>query len=269
MKVVLITGTTSGFGKLIAEGLLKKGHKVYGTYLPNLKDEIAEFGYPMLELDITSDESVAGCVAKLMEAESCIDVLINNAGVGVAGALEDTSIEEAQWQVDVNLFGPIRMIRAVLPHMRARKRGRILTMGSIGGHVGLPYQTIYCATKYALEGINEGLRLELRGTGVDCSVVCPGDFNTGFTAARLYAKKAFSSDYTEQMKITMAIAEHDEQNSPDPVMVADIYARLVDEHNLKVRYFVAGFMQKFSLFMKWLLPPRVFESIIRSAYKIS
>ena len=268
MKVILITGTTSGFGKMIAEGLVKKGHRVYGTYLPNFDADRDAFGFPMLEFDITDDASVDRCVAGLIEAEGRIDVLINNAGVSIAGALEDTEADEARWQMEVNFFGPLRMIRAVLPHMRLQGSGRILTTGSMGGHVGLPYQSIYCAAKYALEGVNEALRLELSGSGIDAAVVCPGDFNTGFTAARVYTRNAHSATHANQLAITMGIAEKDEQNSPNPAMVADLYVGLVDKPSLKVRYFVGSIMQRASIFLKWLLPASVFESLIRSTYKL-
>lgn len=267
MKVVLITGASSGFGKLIAERLAGRGHRVYGTCLPGLEDRKA-FSHPLIDLDVTDDESVAQCVAKVIDAEGRIDVLINNAGVSIAGALEDTTIEEAQWQMEVNLFGPMRMIRAILPAMRAQGSGRILTTGSMGGHVGLPYQSVYCATKYGLEGINEALRLELSGSGIDAAIVCPGDFNTGFTAARVYTRHAHSPTHTRQLAITMGIAEEDERNSPDPAMVADLYVRLVNARTLKVRYFVGSFAQRASIFLKWLLPASLFERIIRSNYRM-
>jgi short-subunit dehydrogenase len=170
--------------------------------------------------------------------------------------------------MEVNFFGPLRMIRAVLPHMRSQGSGRILTTGSMGGHVGLPYQSIYCAAKYALEGVNEALRLELNGSGIDAAVVCPGDFNTGFTAARVYTRNAHSATHAKQLAITMGIAEKDEQNSPNPAMVADLYVGLVDKPSLKVRYFVGSIMQRASIFLKWLLPASVFESLIRSTYKL-
>lgn len=268
MKVILITGTTSGFGKLIAEGLVKKGHRVYGTHLPNFDADRDAFGFPMLELDITDDTSVDRCVTRLIEAEGRIDVLINNAGVSIAGALEDTEVDEARWQMEVNFFGPLRMIRAVLPHMRSQGGGRILTTGSMGGHVGLPYQSIYSAAKYALEGVNEALRLELSGSGIDAAVVCPGDFNTGFTAARVYTRNAHSATHAEQLAITMGVAEEDERNSPPPRMVADLYVGLVDKPRLKVRYFVGSIMQRVSIFVKWLLPASVFESLMRLTYKL-
>lgn len=268
MKIILITGTTSGFGKLIADRLAKKGHRVYGSYLPNTDIDEQAFGFPMFELDITNESSVEHCVAELIKIEGRIDVLINNAGVSIAGALEDTEMDEAQWQMDVNFFGPLRMIRAVLPHMRSQGSGRILTTSSMAGHVGLPYQSIYCAAKHALEGVNEALRLELSGSGIDASVVCPGDFNTGFTAARVYTRNAQSAVHAEQLAITMGIAEQDELNSPNPDMVADTFVNLVEKPKLKVRYFVASAMQRASVFMKWLLPATAFEVLIRSNYKL-
>ena len=167
--------------------------------------------------------------------------------------------------MEVNFFGPLRMIRAVLPHMRSQGSGRILTTGSMGGHVGLPYQS---AAKYAREGANEALRLELRSSGIDASLVCPGDFNTGFTSARVYTRNARSASHAKQLAITMAIPEEDEQNSPHPGLVADLYVRLVDKPNLKVRYFVGSVMQRASIFLKWLLPASVFEFLIRLNYKI-
>jgi NAD(P)-dependent dehydrogenase (short-subunit alcohol dehydrogenase family) len=268
MKVVLITGTTSGFGLMIAQRLAARGHRVYGTCLPGFDGDRRAFAFPLLELDVTDDASVERCVAELVRAEGCVDVLINNAGVSIAGALEDTSIAEARWQMEVNLFGPIRMIRAVLPHMRAKGTGRILTTGSMGGHIGLPYQSVYCAAKYGLEGINEALRLELSGSGIDAAIVCPGDFNTGFTAARVYTQEARSPTHARQLAVTMGIAEEDEKNSPDPAMVADLYARLVDAQTLRVRYFVGSYAQRASIFLKWLLPATGFERIMRMKYRL-
>ena len=268
MKVVLITGTTSGFGLMIAQRLAARGHRVYGTCLPGFHGDRRAFAFPLLELDVTDDASVERCVAELVRAEGCVDVLINNAGVSIAGALENTSIAEARWQMEVNLFGPIRMIRAVLPHMRAKGTGRILTTGSMGGHIGLPYQSVYCAAKYGLEGVNEALRLELSGSGIDAAIVCPGDFNSGFTAARVYTQEARSPTHARQLAVTMGIAEEDEKSSPDPAMVADLYAGLVDAQTLRVRYFVGSYAQRASIFLKWLLPATVFERIMRSKYRL-
>lgn len=267
-KIVLVTGTTSGFGKLAAERLARKGHRVYGTCLPDFDGDRNAFGFPLLELDVVDDNSVVRCVADLVAAEGRVDVLINNAGIGIAGALEDTTIEEARFQMDVNFFGAIRMIRAVLPHMRAQGGGRIVTMSSMAGHVGMPFQSIYSASKYALEGLNEALRLELRGSGIDATVVCPGDFRTGFTAARVYTKGARSAHHAEQLAKTVGIMERDELNSPDPSMVGDLLVRLVDEPSLKVRYFVGRISQRTGIFAKRLMPASLFERLVCATYQL-
>lgn len=170
--------------------------------------------------------------------------------------------------MEINFFGPLRMINAVLPQMRSQGGGRILTTSSMAGHMGLPYQSIYCASKYALEGINESLRLETKGSGIDAAVICPGDFNTGFTAARTYTRDAQSNTHKQQLAITMGIAENDERNSPDPMMVAKLYVKLVDTPKLKVRYFVSGKLQRMGLFLKWLLPGILFEFIMRKNYQL-
>ncbi len=268
MKVILVTGTTSGFGRMIAERLAAKGHRVYGTRLPDFGGDPDAFTFPMLELDVTCDDSVEHCVAELIQREGRIDVLINNAGVSIAGALEDTAMDEAHWQMEVNFFGPLRMIRAVTPHMRRLGSGRILTTGSMAGHAGLPYQSIYCAAKHALEGVNEAFRLELGGSGIDASIICPGDFNTGFTAARVYTRDADSAVHGRQMRVTMGIAEEDERNSPDPGRVADLVVRLVDTPHLRVRYFVGRFSQRASMCLKRLMPAALFERLVRATYRL-
>lgn len=268
MKVILVTGTTSGFGRLIAERLSSEGHRVYGTHLPGFEFDPEAFSFPMLELDVTDDASVARCVGDLIDTEGRIDVLINNAGFGLAGALEDTTPEEARSQMEVNFFGPLRMIRAVLPHMRSQGSGRLLTVSSMAGHVGMPYQPIYSASKFALEGLNEALRLELRESGIDAAVVCPGDFNTGFTAARQFTKGAHSRWHEQQLKTTVGIMEEDERSGPDPGMVADLFVRLVDAPSLRVRYFVGRRSQRLSIFLKRLMPAILFERLVRSAYRL-
>lgn len=268
MKVVLVTGTTSGFGHLIAGRLHALGHRVYGTCLPDFDGGGDRSAHPLLELDVTRDDSVERCVGEVMSREGRIDVLVNNAGVSIAGALEDTALDEAHFQMEVNFFGPLRMIRAVMPLMRARGSGRILTVGSMAGHVGLPYQPIYCAAKHALEGVNEAFRLELAGSGIDASIICPGDFNTGLTAARVYVRNARSAVHAAQIDITMGIAERDERDGPGPGRVADLVVRLVDAPRLKVRYFVGSPGQRGSIFLKRLLPASLFERMVRSAYQI-
>jgi short-subunit dehydrogenase len=197
-----------------------------------------------------------------------LDVLINNAGVGLCGAVEDTSLEEAQWQMDTNFFGPVRMIRAVLPQMRAQGSGRIITISSLAGLAGMPFQPFYSASKYAIEGLNEALRLELSGSGIDATTINPGDFRTGFTDARVFTRQARSGVNAERLERTLAIYERDEQQGPTPNQVAQLAVRLVEQSTLDLRYPAGAWGQRAGIFAKRLMPARMFEWLMKSIYSL-
>lgn len=222
----------------------------------------------MLPLDVTDDASTAACVAAVVAAAGRIDVLVNNAGSGLAGAVEDTTVTEARAQMETNFFGPLRVILAALPHMRAQGSGRIITIGSLAGHAALPFQPFYSTSKFALEGLNEALRLELAGSGIDSTIVCPGDFRTGFTAARSFAAAARTGRNAARLGKTLQIYERDETNGADPGLVADLVSRLVTEPSPGVRYMVGKPVQRFGILLKRVLPGTWFESLMRSTYKL-
>ena len=265
-KVVLVAGASSGLGKAIADVLAGNGHRVYGT--SGIPGAALENGVVMVPLDVTTDVSTATCVDDLVGAEGRIDVLVNVAGYGLAGSVEDTTIEEARHQLDTNFFGVARMTREVLPTMRSQGRGRIITIGSIAGFVGLPYQAYYSSSKFAVEGFNEALRLELLGSGIDCCTVDPGDFKTGFTAARVFAKASQSSLHAERMARVVGAYERDETNGADPYLVADLVARLVDRPRLHVRYVVGRPTQRAAAGLKKVLPATAFEQIMTKVYPL-
>src|ERR1700733_9888901 len=179
-RVVLVTGTSSGFGRAIAAALARDGHRVFAS---TRGSDAAVPGAPHVTLDVTDAASVADCVAAVMNAGR-IDVLINNAGLGIAGAIEDTSDDEAHAQFDANFFGMHRMCRAVLPHMRQQGGGFIINMSSLAGQIAIPFQGFYSASKFAIEGYTEALRMEVRSFGVRVSMIEPGDFATAFTMNR-------------------------------------------------------------------------------------
>lgn len=264
-KVVLVTGASSGFGQLIAEQLAARGHRVFGSSRRTLPDRP---GIRMLVLDVTDAAQVERAVAQVLAEAGRLDVLINNAGVGLCGAVEDTSLAEAQWQMDTNFFGAVRMIRAVLPAMRAQGRGRILTVSSLAGLAGLPFQAFYSASKYALEGLNEALRLELAGSGIEHATLNPGDFRTGFTDARVLTRQAHDGVLAGQLARTLAIYQRDEQQGADPRRVAELAARLVEQPRLAVRYPVGSLGQRAGIFAKRLLPARLFERLMKMTYAI-
>ena len=179
--IILITGITSGFGKAMAERLSADGHTVYGTHR-----KATEFipGVTYIKADACNEEDCRAAVAQVVDAEGRIDVFINNAGMGIGGPLEFSSLEDAQRQMDVNWMGMVRFLHHVVPVMRRQGSGKIICFSSIGGLMGLPYQGLYSASKFAIEGYCEALRLELRHTGVTVTVIEPGDFSTHFTAQR-------------------------------------------------------------------------------------
>jgi len=177
--VVLITGASSGIGLAAAQILHARGARVWGASRRVIAGEI-----PWIAMDVTDDEAVDAGVRKLIEKAGRIDALITCAGYGIAGAIEDTSSAEAQAQFATNFFGTFRAVRAVLPAMRAQEAGRIVLVGSIAGRIGVPFQGFYSASKFALEGFAESLRMEVKPFGIDVSLIEPGDFKTDFTAAR-------------------------------------------------------------------------------------
>jgi NAD(P)-dependent dehydrogenase (short-subunit alcohol dehydrogenase family) len=159
-KVVLITGGSSGIGRSIGEFLLTKNYCVYGTSRNPERCESSKF--PILKLDVTQQDTIDSCVATVLEKEGKLDVLVNNAGVGITGPIEETPEVEMKRNFDINFFGPIRMIKAVLPQMRSQSSGLIINITSIAGYMGLPYRGIYSSSKAALEILTEALRIEIK-----------------------------------------------------------------------------------------------------------
>lgn len=175
-KVILVTGASSGIGLACATALQAQGHTVYGSArdVKRLKD----VPFKPIELDVTSDASVNAAIATITKAEGKIDVLVNNAGNGVTGPAYAMPVESAKQQFEVNFFGVVRMCSAVLPGMIEKKQGLIVNISSLAGLFGLPYQSMYAASKFAIEGYSESLRMELLNTGVKVTLINPGDFKS-------------------------------------------------------------------------------------------
>ncbi len=178
-KVILITGASSGMGYQTARILAEQGHRVYGAARRVEKiEELAPYGVQALRLDITNEQSITQVVQELIEREGRIDVLINNAGYGYFGAIEDVPISDAKHQFEVNIFGLARITQEVLPYMRAQKSGRIVNLASVAGHVTLAFGAWYNATKYALEAFSDALRMEVKPFGIDVVIIEPGAIRT-------------------------------------------------------------------------------------------
>ena len=263
-QAILVTGTSSGFGRAIAEGLARDGHRVFattrgaGTAVP---------GATHVALDVTDEASVARCVATVVEAAGGIDVLINNAGLGIAGAIEDTSGDEAHAQFDTNFFGLHRVCRAVLPHMRKQGGGHIINMSSLAGQIAIPFQGFYSASKFAIEGYSEALRMEVRCFGVRVSMIEPGDFATAFTANRRMTQASTpSSPYFKACESAIERMARDEQANADLSPVLDAVREIVAREHPALRYPRANFVQRAFAAARPYLPQALSEYLIRSTY---
>ena len=263
--VILITGITSGFGRAMAEQLNADGHKVYGTCR---RDSVMIPGVTYLKADVQDDQSLKSAVDHVMDIEGRIDTLISNAGMGIGGPLEYTSIEDAQRQMDVNFMGMVRLLNLVVPVMRRQHHGHIICVSSIGGLMGLPYQGMYSASKYAIEGYCEALRLEVRQFGIKVTVINPGDFSTGFTAQRSKVNNPDALAAYPGYAKSMEGIEHDENSGLQPDYLARRISRIVSKKHPANRYIIATLVQKSSVFLKTLLPAKWFDSIIASYYKL-
>jgi len=270
--VVLITGASSGIGKICAEHLHARGYRVYGTsrraaQAPHSSSE----SFQLIAMDVTSEDSVAHALQSILAREGRLDVVFNNAGDGIAGSVEDTSIEEARQQLDTNFFGVLRVCRAALPILRRQGAGLIVNVSSLGGLVGLPFQGLYSASKFAVEGMSEVLRMEVRPFGVRVALIEPGDFRTGFTAQRRKVMAAQrDSAYAERFGKALAVMEHDETHGADPLAVARLLERIINTRSPRPRYKVGGFFQTLSVgLLRKILPQKVFEYLLMASYGIA
>ena len=268
--VVLITGASSGIGKTCAEHLHARGYRVYGTSRRAAPGPSSD-GFQLIAMDVTSEDSVAQAIQVILSREGRLDVVFNNAGDGIAGSVEDTSIEEARQQLDTNFFGVLRVCRAALPVMRKQGAGLILNVSSLGGLVGLPFQGLYSASKFAVEGMTDALRMEVRPFGVRVALIEPGDFRTGFTAQRRKVLAAQGSNaYTTRFDKALATMERDESGGADPIAIAHLLERLINTRSPRPRYKVGGFFQKLSVgLLRKILPQKLFEYLLMSSYGIA
>ena len=266
MKVVLITGGSSGIGKSIGEFLHQKGYIVYGT--SRNPEKVQKSIFPIVALDVRDVSTIQKAVALVIRNEKRLDILINNAGVGITGPLEEIPMEEIKNNFETNFFGPIEVMKAVLPQMRAQKSGLIINITSIAGYMGLPYRSIYSASKGALEIITEALRMETKSFGIQITNVAPGDFATNIAAGRFHAPVISGSDYEFAYgQVLKSMNEHVDSGS-DPNEMAEAIYKIIQTPNPKIHYKVGFFMQKFSIVLKRILPDKVYEKMLMNHYKL-
>jgi short-subunit dehydrogenase len=266
VKVVLITGASSGIGKSTAELLTSKGYKVYGTSRKPKSSSID--GYQMVALDVMDVDSIKKAMATIIEKEGRIDVLVNNAGMGITGPVEDTPTDEMRKVFDTNFFGAIDVIKSVLPHMRKQGSGSIINITSIAGYMGLPYRGIYSATKGALELTVEAIRMEVKEFGIQVTNVAPGDVATNIAAGRYHTPVFEDSAYKEKYQANLDLMDAHVDSGMNPLIMAKKIEQIIHTKSPKVHYKVGGFMEKFSIVLKRLLPDKMYEKLLMSHYKI-
>lgn len=267
-QVVLITGASSGLGQACAEHLATLGHRVYGT--SRGADTEPTGGSPrLIRMDVRDDDSVHAAVELVLDREGRLDAVVNNAGVGLAGSVEDTTPDEAASLFETNLFGAHRVCRAVLPTLRRQGSGLVVNVSSLGGRVTVPFQGFYTASKFALESMTEALRMEAAPFGIRVTMIEPGDFRTDFTAHRTFARGSEStSAYGRRCREAVSVMEKDERSGADPAEVARLLARLIESDSLRPRYPVGGWAQRLVVGLKRFLPDTLFERAVARYYRV-
>lgn len=266
-KVVLITGTALGIGKSTAEYLIDKGHIVYGGDI--LIEEnlyLNDIGGTALEMDVTNQNHIDNAVKKIISEQGRIDVLVNNAGLGVYGAIEDVSMEDIYYQYDVNLFGLARVTKAVLPYMREKKSGTIINISSVLGETYGPLAGWYLSTKHALEGWSDALRVELKKFDIDVVIVQPGAINTNFSnVTKTYIDK-YRENSPYQHLYGEPITDTGNEilsNQSDPIVIAKVINKAIDARNPKTRY-AAGAYSRIGIFLRKIMTDKMFDRFILS-----
>ena len=270
-KIVLITGVSSGIGKETAIYLTQKNYVVYGgaRRVDRLK-ELEPFGIHTVTLDVTDEQSVNQAISQIIDKEGRIDILINNAGYGEYGAVEDVSIENAKKQMDVNVFGLAQMTQKVLPYMRKNQFGKIVNISSIAGKLTMPMGGWYHASKHAVEALSDALRLEVKRFGIDVILIEPGLIKTEWSgiAMQTMVNASNSSEYnTISSKIEhMGNKMYAKSFVPGPIKIAKTIHKAIEKKNPRARY-AAGFMAKPAVFFKWLLSDTLFDKFLLSQMK--
>lgn len=265
-KIVLITGGSSGIGKSVGEYLTQKEFKVYGTSR-NPKN-IKNHPFQLIALDVNNTESIINAIDEIIATEGRLDILINNAGMGITGPIEETPTSEMRKVFNTNFFGAIEVMKAVLPQMRKQGSGLIINVTSIAGYMGLPFRGIYSATKGALEIVTEAVRMEVKNFGIEITNVAPGDFATNIASGRYHTPVFENSPYKEAYQQNLDLMNTHVASGSDPIHMAKAIYKIINTKKPKIHYKVGDFMQKFSIVLKKMLPDKVYEKLLMNHYKL-
>lgn len=266
IPVAPVTGASTGIGKATALALVKAGFEVIGTSRNTMG--VAPYdGVTFLDLEVASDESVTTAVGRVIQRFGRLDVLVNNAGVGSTGAAEESSVAQDQGVFDINVFGLIRMTKAVLPQMRAQGNGRIINISSVVGFIPMPYMAIYAASKHSVEGYSESLDHEVREHGVRVLLVEPGWTKTGLDVNSVKAESPLRI-YAEQRRIAEKLIAQAVSDGDDPAIVAKAVVAAATDKKPKLRYTAGSRAARVST-LRRLVPAGAFDKQIRKLNQLA
>lgn len=268
-QVALVTGASSGIGEEVAKLLSQKGYKVYAAARRiERMQHLQSLGIQIVSMDVTDDNNMNSAVQDMINKEGRIDVLVNNAGYGSFGSLEDVPLAEAKKQFEVNVFGLARLIQMVLPSMRKHRFGKIVNISSIGGKMYEPMGSWYHATKYAVEGLSDCLRLDVQEFGIDVIIIEPGLIKTewGAISSENLLKTSGQSAYRDLAKRSADLLKFTDSKASSPKEVAETIYQAVKAEKPKTRYSV-GKNAKLILFMRWLLSDRLFDKMMMATVR--
>ncbi len=256
-NTIIITGTSAGIGFALAEYFGKKGNKVYGLSRKNVESPY----FTTIATDVTDNSAIDKAISEILIAEKKIDVLINNAGMGMVGPIENATQEEILKLFNLNLAGSVMMMSAVLPKMREQKSGKIINISSIGSEMGLPFRGFYSASKSAIDKVTEAIRYEVLPWNLQITSLHLGDIKTNIAENRL--KTNVSDAYKSTFeKVYASMNEHVDKGS-EPIEVAEFIEYLLQKNKLKPHYYFGVFGQKIGVYLKWILPQTWYENLMK------
>ena len=259
---IIITGTSTGIGFTLAEYFGKKGNRVYGLSRKNVESQY----FKTIPTDITDNLQVQAAISEILKTETRIDLLINNAGMGMVGAVEDSTKEDILKLFNLNLVGSVQMMSAVLPKMREQKTGKIINISSIGSEMGLPFRGFYSASKSALDKVTEAIRYEVYPWNIDVCSLHLGDIKTNIAENRV--KTNVSEPYKTVFNQVHTLMNSHVGDGTEPLDVAIYIEKLLDKKSWKAHYYFGKFGQKIGVPLKWILPQNVYENLMKKYNKM-
>lgn len=256
-KTIIITGTSSGIGFVLAEYLGEKGHKVFGL---SRKFTESQF-FTSIPTDITDNNAVQNAISEVLKTQPKIDILINNAGMGMVGSVEDSSKEDILKLFNLNLVGAVQMMTAVMPIMRQHKFGQIINVSSIGSEMGLPFRGFYSASKSALDKVTEAMRYEVYPWNIEVCTLHLGDIKTNIAENRVRTK--VSESYKNVFEKVYALMNSHVGDGTEPQEVAEYIDKLLEKKKWKAHYYFGKFGQKIGVPLKWILPQNTYENLMK------